>query len=54
MFHEWVTSGAAFGISAFFAIVTFGAFVFAVVGLVMFAGKILGVEDDKDNRHKRS
>lgn len=50
MFAEWVAKGAAFGIEAFFAIFTFGLFALAAAGLLALAGKIMGGNDEKQDR----
>lgn len=49
MFGEWITAGAAFGIKAFFAGLTFVAAVAAVVGILgMIAALIGGDDESKD------
>lgn len=52
MFSEWVTAGAAFGISAFSALFVFGCMCAAVFGLLVIGGKLMGGADD-DRKAKR-
>lgn len=46
MFYEWVTSGAAFGISAFFAVFTFLLFCAAVIGVLALIGQFFRAGGD--------
>lgn len=48
MFAEWVTKGAAFGIEAFFALVTFGLIALAVLGFVGVIAKAVTPKKDGD------
>ena len=54
MFYEWVARGAQIGITAFFAIFVFLAFVAALLGLVALAGSFFKAgsgERDDMGRH---
>ena len=54
MFAEWVSTGAIFGIEAFFALFTFALFCAALLGMVALVGSVIragsGDKDDLD-RH---
>ena len=53
MFAEWVSTGAIFGIEAFFALFTFALFCAALLGLMALVGSFIKAgsgEDDLD-RH---
>lgn len=53
MFAEWVTEGAAFGIKAFFAIAVFVAFCAGIAGLLSLGAKIVGGDNEKQERQHR-
>ena len=48
-FADWVSSGAIFGIQAFFALATFALFCMAFLGLMAVIGAFVGRRDDKDD-----
>lgn len=49
MFAEWVSHGAEIGVTAFFAVVTFGLFALALLGFVAVLGAVTGKGGDKDD-----
>ena len=52
MFYEWVTAGAAFGISAFFALFVFMLLCAAVVGFIVIVSGVFG--GGESDTHKRA
>lgn len=42
MFHEWVVSGVAFGVQAFFALAVFAGCMLAILCLVALLARIFG------------
>lgn len=52
MLSDWVTAGAAFGVKAFAAIVTFGLLCAAVVGLLSIGGMLMGGEKSARQRNE--
>ena len=53
MFYDWVSTGAIFGIKAFFAVATFLLFCGAVLGFLALVGAWLKAGRDEDDLHRR-
>lgn len=52
-FADWVSSGAIFGIQAFFALATFALFCMTLLGLMAVLGAVTGKGGDKDDMDRR-
>ena len=53
MFIEWASAGAEIGVKAFFAVVVFGLFCLAVIGLLAVLTRALSSEEGEDDLHRR-